>query len=86
MPMNPGRVERSAGVSGRRSPALAGSLPYNHHMMERKRDGEADEAGRMTDSLRRCPSGCWSIGGDVVAMWYRWHHPEADRVADLPSP
>ena len=31
-------------------------------------DGEEDEAGRMTDRTRRCPSGCWSIGGEVVAM------------------
>ena len=33
-------------------------------------DGEEDEAGRMTDSPRRCPvvAGCCSIGGDVVAM------------------
>lgn len=28
-------------------------------------DWEEDEAGRMTDSLRGCPSGCWSIGGEA---------------------
>ena len=81
-------VERVGRMSGRGSPALAGSLPYPHHLMEGKRtgkrDGEEDEAGRMTDSQRRCPSGCWSIGGEVVAMWWRWHRPEVDEVAVRP--
>ena len=33
-------------------------------------DEEEDEVVRMTDSPRRCPvvAGCWSIGGEVVAM------------------
>ena len=47
-------------------------------------DGEEDEADRMTDSLRGCPSGCWSIGGEVVARWWRWHRPEVDEVAARP--
>ena len=54
-----GRVERVCGVSGRGSPALAGSLPYPHHLEEGKRGEDEDEAGRMTDSPSRCPSGCW---------------------------
>lgn len=79
MPMHPGRVERVGRVSGKGWPALAGSLPYPHHLRDGKRDGEEDEAGRMTDSPRRCPvvAGCWSIGGEVVAMVSR---PEPDGV------
>ena len=79
------------GVEGRRGemcgvarPGWLSALPSPPDGGEE--DGEEDEAGRMTDSLRGCPSGCWSIGGEVVAMWYRWHHPEADRVGALPSP
>ena len=50
-------------------------------------DEEEDEAGRMTDSPRRCPvvAGCWCDGGEVVAMWWRLHRLEADEVAARPS-
>ena len=75
MPRHPGRVERVDGVRGRGSPALAGSLPYPHHLKEGK---EEDEAGRMTHSPRRCPVAAgrwrsvarwWRGGGEVVARW-----------------
>ena len=29
---------------------------------------------------------CWSLGSDVVAMWWRLHRPELDEVAARPSP
>ena len=84
----PRTVERVGRVSGKGWPALAGGLPYHHHLREWKRDGEEDEAGRMTDSPRRCPvvAVCWSIGGEVVEMWWRLHRPELDEVAARPSP
>ena len=69
--------------------ACSFALSYPHHMREGKRDGEEDEAGRMTDSLGGgCPvvAGCWSIGGEVVAMWWRLHRPELDDVDARPSP
>ena len=50
------------------------ALPYPHHLREGKRDGEEDEAGRMTDSPRRCPAVCWLLvdrlrgGGDSIAQ------------------
>ena len=47
MPRHPGRVERGGRVRGKGSPALAGSLPYPHHLTDGKRGG--DEAGRMAD-------------------------------------
>ena len=37
MSVFPGRVERVCGVSGRGSPALAGSLTYHHNLKEGKR-------------------------------------------------
>ena len=40
MPMHPGRVERVGRVSGKGWPALAGSLPYPHNLMEGKRTGK----------------------------------------------
>ena len=56
-------------MSWRGSPALAGSFPYTHHLTDGKRGGDA--AGRMTDRPRGAAmlfAGCWSIGGDVVAI------------------
>ena len=44
------------------SPAACSfALPYPHHMREGKRDGEKDEACRMTDSTRRCPGSLSSL-------------------------
>ena len=65
---HPGRVERVGRMSGRGSPrhGWLSSLPSPPDGGEE--DGEEDEAGRMTDRTSGCPSGCWSIGGEVVAM------------------
>ena len=52
MPRHPGRVERVDGVSWRESPALAGSLPYPHHLKEgrgRGKEEDGDEAAMMED-------------------------------------
>ena len=76
----PGRVERVDRVSGRGSPALAGSLPYHHHLREGKRTGKRTKrAGWQTGEAPPC---CWSlsIGGEV---WRRLR-PEADEVTALP--
>ena len=43
-----------------------------------------DEAGRMAE---RRGDALWLLfAGDVVAMWWRWHRPEPDGVAFIPSP
>ena len=71
MPRHPGRVERVDGVSGKESPALAGSLPYNHHLRDRKRTGTRREGWQTVEAL---PCGRWMLvdrwrgGGDVVAI------------------
>ena len=67
MPRHPGRVERVGRVSGRGSPALAGALPYPHHLRERKRTRKRTKrAGWQTGEALPC---CWSlsIDGEVVA-------------------
>ena len=56
-------MERVDGVSWRESPALAGSLPYHHHLKEENED--EDEAGMMVD--RRCDALWLLVAGDVVA-------------------
>ena len=64
-------VERFDGVSWRESPALAGSLPYNHHLRDRKRTGTRREGWQTVEAL---PCGRWMLvdrwrgGGDVVAI------------------
>ena len=71
MPMHPGRVERVGRVSGKGWPALAGGLPYPHHLP----DGEG-EAGRRSGRGPPVPvAGRWRGGGEVVAMVSR---PEPD--------
>ena len=71
MPRHPGMVERFDGVSWRESPALAGSLPYNHHLRDRKRTGTRREGWQTVEAL---PCGRWMLvdrwrgGGDVVAI------------------
>ena len=63
MPRHLDRAERVDGVSWRGSPALAGSLPYPHHLTEGERGG--DEAGRMADC--RCAAMWLLVAGEVVA-------------------
>ena len=81
MSVFPGRVERVDGVSGKGWPALAGSLPFPHHL----KDGRGIERGGQDGrTSRRCPVAAvrWRCGGEV----WRWHRPEPDGVAFLPSP
>ena len=56
-------MERVDGVSWRESPAMAGSLPYPHHLKEENED--EDEAGMMAD--RRGDALWLLVAGDVVA-------------------
>ena len=56
-------MERVDGVSWRESTALAGSLPYPHHLKEENED--EDEAGMMAD--RRGDALWLLVAGDVVA-------------------
>ena len=58
-------------------------MPCPYHLKEGK-DEEEDESGRMAE---RRGDALWLLfAGDVVAMWWRWHRPEPDVVAFLPSP
>ena len=87
MPRHPGRVERFDGVSGKGWPALAGSVPCPYHLKEgtttRKGRGRG-RGGQGVRTSRRCPVAAvrWRCGGEV----WRWHRPEPDGVAFLPSP
>ena len=77
------RITGTADEDGREERAMVWTV----RATDRERNGEENDAGRMTDSPRSCSvvACCWSIGGEVVAMWCRWHHTEADMVAALPS-
>ena len=56
-------MERAGRVSGQGRPALAGSLPFPHHLKEE--DEDEDEAGRMAE---RRGDALWLLfAGDVVA-------------------
>ena len=63
----PAGVERVDRVSRRESPAMVGSLPYPHHLAERKRTGKRTKRSNRTFMELKCR--CWSlsIGGEVVA-------------------
>lgn len=65
MPRHPGRVERGGGASGRRSPALAGALPYPRHLPDE--DGRGGQDGGQPEALPGCP-----VGGRVRVCGWRW--------------
>ena len=87
MPRHPGRVERVGRVSGKGWPSLAGSVPCPYHLKDgtttRKGRGRG-RGGQDGRTSRRCPVAAvrWRCGGEV----WRWHRPEPDGVAFLPSP
>ena len=73
----PGRVERVDRVSGRGSPALAGSLPYPHHLREGKRTGKRTkragwQTGRGAALLLFAGRSVARCGDGFAQNWTGW--------------
>ena len=67
MSVFPGRVERVDGVSGKGWPALAGSLPFPHHLKDGRgieRGGQDGRTSRRSPAAGRSAARC----GDVVSI------------------
>lgn len=74
---HPGRVERVDRVSGRGSPALAGSLPYPHHLREGKRTGKRTkragwQTGRCAALLLFAGRSVARCGDGFAQNWTGW--------------